>query len=733
MKVYPYFLSGTFLVGFCTIYSLASVGEIQAQEATNVVPPEPGNAISNSPGQTSDSRFQSPSPDTPQPPGINATNIPDGPPAAPSEPTPAVSQAVDHVEQGDWVAYGHDATGQKYSPLKQITTENVTRLQKAFVYHTGSLPRPGQQNKWAAETTPIKVGDGLYMCSAMNDMMKLDPATGKELWRYQAGVKYESIPYTAACKGVVYYTSSTIPQGQPCHNRILEGTLDMRLIEVDADSGKLCDGFGYHGQVNLMKGMGYSVPGYVSVTSPPPIVNGAIITNHEVLDGQRRWAPSGVIRGYDAETGRFLWAWDVKKPNNHGEPLEGQYYSRGTPNSWSIMTGDNELGQVYIPMGSAAADYYSAMRSPEENAVSTSIVALDVKTGTPRWVFQTVHKDVWDYDIGSQPIMIDLPQGDHTVSAIFIPGKRGQNFIVDRRTGKPLSRVVERPVPTDTDVPGDERSPTQPYSPDVPAFEVTRDLKETDMWGMSPIDQLYCRLKFRQAHYEGEFTPPQIHKPYIEYPGYDGGSDWGSIAYDSTTGILVGNWNNTPMYDQVITRKKANELGLMAVDNPNYRPDPSASEGNGPQADTPVGISVSPFLNKYTGMMCNAPPYGMLTAVDMHSRKVLWQVPFGSARANGPWGLATHLPLTIGVPLNGGPIITAGGLIFVASTTDNLIHAYNLKTGKEIWNDVLPGGGQATPMTYEYNGNQYVAIMAGGHHFMQTPVSDDLVVYALPH
>ncbi|MBB2199546.1 MAG: PQQ-binding-like beta-propeller repeat protein [Gluconacetobacter sp.] len=720
--------AATSLCGLLLFSSLAGIAPARAQSAYQPAPPGPGEA--DAPGKAGN-KFAGPSPFAPQAPGVNAANIPDGPPAEPGEVTPAVEQIGSHPAHGDWPAYGRDTDATRYSPLEQITPANVGQLTRAFVYHTGSKPAPGQVNKWAAETTPIKVGDGLYMCSAMNDIMKLDPATGKEIWRYEAGVKYASIPYTAACKGVVYYTSSTVPEGEPCHNRILEGTLDMRLIEVDADTGKLCEGFGYHGQVNLMKGMGESVPGFVSMTAPPPIVNGAIVVNHEVLDGQRRWAPSGVIRGYDAETGKFLWAWDVNRPDAHGEPAEGQHYSRGTPNSWATMTGDDALGLVYVPTGNSAADYYSAMRSPEENKVSSAIVALDVKTGSPRWVFQTVHKDVWDYDIGSQPTMIDFPGQDGPVPALVVPTKRGQTFVLDRRDGKPLLPVEERPAPTDTDVEGDPRSPTQPWSVGMPRLGLP-DLKESDMWGMSPIDQLFCRLKFRRAKYEGEFTAPSVDKPWIEYPGYNGGSDWGSMAYDPRTGVLIANWNVTPMYDQLVTRKKADELGLMPLDDPNFKPGGGGAEGNGAMADTPYGIVVSPFWNQYTHMMCNKPPYGMITAIDMHTRKVLWQHPLGSARANGPWGIPTYLPLTIGTPNNGGPVVTAGGVVFVAATTDNMLHAFDAKTGKELWNDVLPGGGQATPMTYEHKGRQYVAIMAGGHHFMMTPVSDALVVYALP-
>jgi len=696
--------------------------------------PGPGNA--SEPTESSPKNhgyFSGPSPYAPQAPGVNAANLPDIESIDASQVPAMAPQQSANPAREDWVAYGRDDHQTRYSPLSEITPENADRLKVAFTYHTGSYPRPGQVNKWAAETTPIKVGDGLYMCSAMNDIIKLDPVTGKQIWRRNVDVKYHSIPYTAACKGVTYFTSSVVPEGQPCHNRLIEGTLDMRLIAVDAETGDFCPNFGHGGQVNLMQGLGESVPGFVSMTAPPPVINGVLVVNHEVLDGQRRWAPSGVIRGYDAESGKFVWAWDVNNPDDHNQPTGNRHYSRGTPNSWATLTGDNEQGLVYVPTGNSAADYYSALRSDAENKVSSAVVAIDVKTGSPRWVFQTAHKDVWDYDIGSQATLMDMPGPDgQTVPALIMPTKRGQTFVLDRRTGKPILPVEERPAPSPGVIPGDPRSPTQPWSVGMPALRVP-DLKETDMWGMSPIDQLFCRIKFRRANYVGEFTPPSVDKPWIEYPGYNGGSDWGSMSYDPQSGILIANWNITPMYDQLVTRKKADKLGLIPIDDPNFKPGGGGAEGNGAMDGTPYGIVVTPFWDQYTGMMCNRPPYGMITAIDMkHGQKVLWQHPLGTARANGPWGLPTGLPWEIGTPNNGGSVVTGGGLIFIAAATDNQIRAIDEHTGKVVWSAVLPGGGQANPMTYEANGHQYVAIMAGGHHFMMTPVSDQLVVYALP-
>lgn len=648
--------------------------------------------------------------------------------ALPDQPLVQGAAAVDTSQaDSDWEYYGRDADATRYSPLKQITAANVKNLEQAWVYHTGDLPPAGKSNKWAAEHTPIKVGNGVYVCSATNNISRIDPATGKEVWKFKSGVKYESIPYTAACRGLTYYESKVKPAGQACHSRIVVGTLDMRLIALDAETGKPCEDFGTNGETDLNKGMGPVTPGFVSVTSPVVIVNGTVVVNQEVRDNQRRWAPSGVIRGYDVETGQFKWAWDVKRPNDHQEPPNGQEYSRGTPNSWTTMVGDDALGLIYVPMGNAAADHYSAMRSPEEERVNAAVVALDAKTGDMRWAFQTVHKDVWDQDLGSQPTLIDYPDSTgKSVPAMLVPTKLGQTFLLDRVTGKPLSRVEERAVPTQGGVPDDPRSPTQPFSVDIPRLGFA-DLNETKMWGISPIDQMMCRIKYRQADYQGIDTPPSLNKPWIMYPGNNGGSDWGSYAYDPTRGVIIANWNNTPMYAQLITRKEANREGLESMDAKNYKP--VAGIGR-PMADTPYGVKISAFFSP-TGMLCSEPPYGMISAIDLHTKSILWQHPLGSAERNGPFDLPTHMPIKIGTPNNGGPIVTAGGVTFVAATTDNKIRALDVKTGKELWSAKLPAGGQATPMTYSYNGEQYLVIMAGGHHFMKTGVSDALVAYKL--
>ena len=431
---------------------------------------------------------------------------------------------------------------------------------------------------------------------------------------------------------------------------------------------------------------------------------------------------------FDAVTGQLRFAWDVMRPDITTYPPAGQIYTPGTPNMWTTATGDEALGLVYLPMGNSGADYYSSLRRPQEKAVSSSLVALDVKTGKPRWTFQTVRDDVWDYDLGSQVSLVDFPTANGVVPAIVLPSKTGEIYILDRRTGQPLTPAREIKAPTGGVEPG-ERATTQPVS----SYASLRkpDLKESDMWGMSPIDQMVCRIQFRMAHYQGFFTPPSVDKRWIDYPGYNGGSDWGSVAVDPRRGVIVANYNDMPNYNILLKRGDADKRGIFPLGDPRFKP--SAGEDKGAQAGTPYGILVNAgWRMPFTGMLCKQPPYGSIRAIDLASGKTLWDRPFGQARRNGPFGIPSMLPVDIGTPNNGGPAVTAGGLIFVAASTDNLIRAIDIRTGKTVWSDVLPAGGQATPMVYEQNGKEYIVIMAAGHHFMETPAGDYLIAYALP-
>jgi len=630
----------------------------------------------------------------------------------------------------DWPAYGGSYSARRYSPLAQITPGNVAKLRRAWLVHSGDMPSSKEvRNTYGAENTPLKIGDSLYVCTPKNIVLALDPATGRQRWRFDPHVPDSAIPYTAACRGVSYYVVPGASVGQACAARIVFGTLDARLFALDALSGRPCEDFGTHGQVDTKIGMGPTPPGFVSINSPPTIVRGVVVTGHQVLDGQDRWAPSGVIRGFDAVTGKLRWAWDMMHPDWSGYPPPGQIWARGTPNMWTIASGDEQLGLVYLPMGNAAADYYSSLRRPPENGYATSLVALDVATGKPRWHFQAVRKDVWDYDFGAQATLIDFPTPAGTVPALVLPSKQGDIYVLDRRTGRPLTPIGAIRAPRGGVEPA-QRAPMQIVS----QWHSLRkpDLTERDMWGMSPIDQMICRIQFRTASYKGFYTPPESTRRSIEYPGYNGGTDWGGVAIDPRRGVIVANYNDMPNYVRLVPRAEADRRGWAPRDQ--ARGEIGGAEGaGGPQAHTPYAIDVNAgWRLPLTGLLCKRPPYGGIRAIDLATGRTIWDRPFGTARTNGPFGIPSMLPFSIGTPNNGGAVVTASGLVFIAAATDNLIRAIDLRTGKTLWTDVLPAGGQATPMTYEANGRQYLVIYAGGHHFMQTPIGDEVIAYALP-
>ncbi len=653
-------------------------------------------------------------------------------------PLPAASSAAmadPSLDQAgeDWPQYGGTFSARRFSPLAQITPENVSGLERAWEFHTGDLPQSDfAQDKYGAENTPLKIGDTLYVCTPKSIVIALDPAAGTEKWRFDPKVDDKFIPYTAACRGVAYYAVPNAAADSACAARIIWGTLDARLFAVDAKTGMPCADFGSNGWVATDGDMGPITPGLVSMTSAPTIVQGVVVIGHQILDGQKRDAPSGVIKGFDAVTGQLRWGWDMTHPDWTGAPPAGQIYTRGTPNMWTTASGDESLGLVYLPLGNSAVDYWSTLRSEPENQYAVSLVALDVKTGKPRWSFQTVRKDVWDYDLGSQATLLEFPTEGGTVPALVLPSKRGEIFVLDRRTGEPIAGgTEEKPVPGGGVEP-EQRAATQPYSRYASLSKP--DLTEANMWGMSPVDQMLCRIQFRSAAYKGQFTPPTSRQHSVEYPGYNGGSDWGGVAVDPQRGVIVANYNDMPNYNRLVPRAEADRLGWAPRGEERGGSSSSGAEGAGdPQAGTPYAINVNAgWRLAVTGLLCKEPPYGWIRAIDLKSGKTIWDRPFGTARENGPFGIPSHLPVTIGTPNNGGAVVTASGLVFIAAATDNLIRAIDLKTGETLWQDALPGGGQATPMTYEIGGRQYLVIVPGGHHFMETPLSDAVIAYALP-
>jgi quinoprotein glucose dehydrogenase len=623
---------------------------------------------------------------------------------------------------GDWTHYGNSLHATRYSTLAQITPANASRLEEAWTYHAGLLAED-QHSAHLYEGTPLMVDGMLYGCTPHNAVFALDPVTGRQIWRHETKIDV-SAGGRGLCRGVSFFRA---PAGVgECPTRILLGTVDNRLIALDARTGMPCLGFGKGGAVDLSEGegLGQFPRGWINPTSPPAIVHGTAVIGSYIIDDQSTHVPPGVIRGYDAVTGQLKWAFDPGRPNDHGPLAPGQTYVPSTPNSWPPFSGDEELGLVYLPMGMGSPDFYGINRTPETERFSSAVVALDADTGAVRWTFQAIHHDLWDYDIASQPLLVDFPTSNGKVPGLIQPTKTGQIFVLDRRTGKTLTRVEERPVPAST-IPGERWSRTQPFSTGMPDF-AGPTLTEADMWGVTPFDQLYCRIRFRQAEYRGIYTPPRL-GPSIRMPGELGGIDWGSVSVDEGRGILVVNSNLMADYDRFITRAEADREGLFIKGDPRARKTPPGAA----MAGTPYGVHWNAFLTGL-GIPCQRPPYGYLTAVDLKSRKVLWQHTLGNASNSGPFGIPLHLPLQLGTPNIGGSVITAGGVIFIAATQDKYFRAVDEMTGRVLWETRLPAGGQATPMTYlGRDGRQYVVIAAGGSPSFGTGSSDSFIAYRL--
>ncbi len=616
------------------------------------------------------------------------------------------------VQSADqWRHYGRTLSGTRYSPAAQITASNASQLEIAWTYRTGDLPEKLKEakNLPAFEATPLKVGNALFLCTPTNVVISLDADTGKERWRYDPKTNTKG-HYLVTCRGVAYHETSAGPQ--ECRRRIIAATLDGRLLALGADSGTPCRGFGVNGSVSLTAGQGKVESGHYAVTSAPTIASDAVIVGGLVLDNISTDMPSGVVRAFDAISGQLRWSWDSGSPDV-SQPLNAPSYSRGSANAWAPFSADEALGLVFVPTGNRAPDYFGGNRMPHEERYSSSVVALEIATGRLRWAFQTVHHDLWDYDVASQPVLVDLETRDGLTPALIQPTKQGQVFVLDRRTGQPISRVEERSVPIGV-IAGERLAPTQPFSVDMPSLH-PQTLSENDTWGLTPLDRMLCRNEFRKHRHEGLFTPPSL-EGTINYPSNLGASSWGSVAVDEARQIMVANTNRIASIVKLIPRDQVSTLqakGLYVA----------------PQTGTPYGVHIEPFLSPL-GVPCTPPPWGVLTAVDLKTKKVLWEQPLGTTRDLAPLGIS----LAWGVPNQGGALVTRGGVVFIGATSDNYLRAIDILTGKEVWRGRLPAGGQATPMTYvsERSGRQFVVIAAGGHKHLGTTLGDYVIAYALP-
>ncbi|WP_052365177.1 membrane-bound PQQ-dependent dehydrogenase, glucose/quinate/shikimate family [Halotalea alkalilenta] len=643
-----------------------------------------------------------------------------------------------------WQYYGRTPNGTRFVPETQINRDNVEGLEVAWTFRTGDPANPFSEN----QNTPIQIDDTLYLCTPMNKVFALDADTGEEKWSFDP-----QAPDTHTwnrCRGVGYYEPGAVTNSllesadtdsvddaaapalletaaaQPaaanaCRRRIVLTTIDARLIELDADTGELCEDFGQGGTVDLKVGMGEIKPAYYFPTSMPTVVQDLVIVGGWVFDGRSVDEPSGVVRAFNANSGELVWAWDLGNPAITKLPPEGDTYTRATPNVWSTPAFDEALGLIYLPTGNQQPDFWGAHRSPAADEFSSSIVALELATGRVRWKFQTAHHDLWDYDVPAQPALYELPDGNGgTVPALIQVTKRGQIFMLDRRDGSPLAEVEERPVPQEHQE-GDWVSATQPYSVGMPSIG-TEPLTEQAMWGATFFDQLACRIAFRKLRYEGEFTAPTT-EPSLLYPGYYGGMNWGSVSINENEGYMFINDIRMPQIVKLIPREGLDESQMPA------------GHGVGsvyPMEGTPFVVDHA-SLSSPLGIPCHAPPWGTFSMIDLNTRALVWQRPAGTVEDAVVNGIKASVPVPLGMPTLGGAVNTASGLVFYAGTQDYYLRALDIETGEELWKGRLPVGAQATPMTYvsPASGRQYVVVSAGGAR--QSPDRGDYVIaYALP-
>lgn len=640
--------------------------------------------------------------------------------------------------QKDWSHYGNSSNNDRFAALDQINVDNVNQLQVAWTFRTGDVPKStgaGAED----QTTPLQVGDKVFVCTPSNNVIALDADTGKQLWRHDTNSHVGGV--WERCRGLAYFDANAplpvpqvagsspvqpvvLPAGDQCQRRIVMNTIDARLFAINADNGELCAGFGNQGIVDLKQGLGIIAnPAYYTLTSAPTVAGTTIVIGGRVADNVQVDMPGGVIRGFDVMTGALRWAFDAGSNTPNEVLAPGATYTRSSANVWAGTTYDPSSNTVYLPMGSPSVDLYGVPRSAADLKYGASILALDAANGHEKWVYQTVHNDLWDFDIPMAPTLIDFPAKDgSTTPALVVGTKAGQIFVLDRQSGQPLTQVDDVPVKP-AGIPGEKYAATQRVSVGMPQIG-TQTLTEADMWGATPLDQLVCRIKFKSMRYEGLFTAPSTDVS-LSFPGSLGGMNWGGISADPNNHLIFVNDMRLGLWVQMMPQKPKATLSDGGEQ-------PNTGMGQVPLGGTPYAVIKDRFMSPL-GIPCQKPPFGTLSAIDMQTQQVVWQVPVGTVQDTGPLGIKMRLPLPVGLPTLGGSLSTQGGLVFFAGTQDYYLRAWNTANGQEIWKSRLPVGSQGGPMTYQSpkTGKQYVLISAGGAR--QSPDRGDYVIaYALP-
>jgi quinoprotein glucose dehydrogenase len=618
-----------------------------------------------------------------------------------------------------WPAYGGDAGGMRYSPLTQVSPANVHGLQVAWTFRTGELG--SGVTDWARsafEATPILYDGVLYFTTPSTNVVAVDAATGALRWRHDSRNDNDLHYSDGVSRGVSLWVDATKPAGAECQARIYAATLDGRLLALDAATGKPCDDFGRHGAVDLLQGIRSADKANTGwrdylVTSPPAIVDDRVVVGSSIGDNRAVAVEIGTVRAFDARSGQLLWSWDPI-PRDPSNPVYKEWSAQGAKltgagNAWAPLSVDSTRHLVFVPTGSASPDFFGGER-PGDNRWADSVLALDADTGKLVWGRQLVHHNLWDYDVASQPTLVELTHDGRQIPAVIQATKMGFLYTLNRDTGAPIFPIVERPVPQDA-APGEMPSPTQPYPLAPPALAPQGPVTAADAWGVAWLDTRACRKQIEADRSEGIFQPPSTQES-IYAPGFAGGSNWGGIAFDPRRQLAIANTMNLPWQMALVPRDQV----AAEMRDPKYR-----GWEFGQMLGTPYAMRRRALLSGL-GIPCVKPPWGTLTAVDMVHGTIKWQVPLGDSPL---------LHLNLGMPNLGGPVVTASGLVFIAASLDDRMRAFDVNTGKVLWQAKLPAGGQATPMTYSIGGRQYVVIAAGGYKDASTR-GDYVIAYALP-